>query len=457
MLRRILILAMVALMLGAGAACTAQPVTSQPTTTTAAVTPSETTATQTAQNPTTKETTLENLPVLTAAIPGLIRTIDLQTITAGGPLWSPDSSSIVFTGFKPVTDGNFAIRSNAYLYSVADQKLTQITPDDAKGNFSSMPEPSWSANADTLAIAFTDFDPPDDPPQISLYNTQTQILRELPIFSWDASLSPDGSRLIFTDESGNVKIYDCSSGNTSSPIRGLQGYSPILFTDNQRLLYRWTVKPGLDSGEGRVDQIRLLNLNDPLHEQMLAPDSVYRSVRWLVNDQLALIEGGSDDGYRASLLNVASGKLVDLGERQIHSVCTVAGALRIIVWPSSGGNGIFDLYDSTPARLGQYSSDELTSWSVSILGLMPDNTLLCLEGIRGGRGGYLALASLNTDQYQRVAVLSDIGGLKYTDVWIGMPKAYPSPDGAYAAWIGPDDHELYVMDVQAVRNWLQDQ
>lgn len=134
-------------------------------------------------------------------------------------------------------------------------------------------------------------------PPIELVNLDGSVRQRIVNAGWPA-LSPDGTRLLYTDEQG-FHLLDLSTGQDS--LLGVGGYAPLWSPDGSQILY--TSFPGLyvmqADGSGS-------------HEIDVADVEITQPVGWLPDNQTIIYGVMSGDGFTLVMRNLDRGELEEL-------------------------------------------------------------------------------------------------------------------------------------------------
>jgi Tol biopolymer transport system component len=347
--------------------------------------------------------------------------------------WSPKAEYLVFLGY--LKDSQSKYTPNIYLLHLKDNKITKIMDGVYDRNFY-LTEPRWSEDESLLTIPFYDLAEKTYP--VRLFNTNQEKLQVLPIYGLDASISPDMSKIAFSDIDHRIVIYNLSDKTSTEMPAGVKGYSPIWFSDNTRILFSKLTGRNPSNLEGaELQDICILDTDKSEVIKSLGKDNVYKSHKWLIIDKMAWVESGWDDGHYLNLLDLDSSKLTEFGEGDGISYQINNRELNFFVL--SNGKG-FTLFDRNLKELGVFpvmNNDQ--QWSNTALGLLSDGRLL-----------YWA-----TSQYQKhnAIILSTLNQQKITQTFAveGLYYAKASTDGSKIALVNDQGFNLTIFDSTAFK------
>ncbi len=157
---------------------------------------------------------------------------------------------------------------------------------------------------------------------ILYFNSTSQTVTDLPVTGSQCRISPDGTRIAYTDFTRDSKLYtyDFVTRKEQAIGDGIRGVSPIWHSDSRRLMfleYTGDNPSGLEGGE--LQNLTQIDLLAPDLRETMMETTVYRDVSWLEEDRLVLIHSGWDDGYFTSILDLDTMNLLDLGEGIVYT------------------------------------------------------------------------------------------------------------------------------------------
>lgn len=232
----------------------------------------------------------------------------LDSISSSYFYWSPQGGSIFFLGSKRSDEGDFT--SGVYVLNPSSGELETII--EGLSGLLHLPNPSWSEDQSMIVFSLYHQNEKDHP--IYLYQTETKTVQKLPVSGYSPVLSCDSKKIAYSKADGSIGTYTLSDGEAAYLPEKIKGFNPLWLSDNQRiLLFKSTGENphGLDGGE--LHGICMVDTHSPASIEDLGYKKVYRSMEWIVQDQLVAVYSGWDDGYCFELLNVNTGELRELG------------------------------------------------------------------------------------------------------------------------------------------------
>lgn len=260
----------------------------------------------------------------------------LENVSAGNFYWSAEGEAVIFIGNKRNQAGEWT--SGVYILNPFSRKMETIMEGMTGSPF--MPEPGWSEDGNTVVFSLYNLSEKEQP--IYLYHVDSKTVKKLPALGWYPALSPDMKKVAFSKADGSIVIYTVSDGSVTNLPKNIKGFNPIWLSDNRRiLLFKSTGKNpnGLEGGE--LHDICVVDTRTPNSVEPLGYEKVYRSMEWIIQDHLTAIYSGWDDGYYFELLNLDTGKLVELGEGGQYSY--QRGEKSYII---KNGDGSFEVLDT---------------------------------------------------------------------------------------------------------------
>ena len=144
------------------------------------------------------------------------------------PAFSPDGNSILFTRFS---DGYNSGASDLYIYNLVSEETTLLIS-DGESNVN-LPGSSWNENINSIVFSSAR-DPHDEIFLISDTGStgdETQITDRTDKQSYEPTLSPDGSWIVF--ESHAIDVED-DGVITKCNVNGVHVYTDLTGTDNNK-------------------------------------------------------------------------------------------------------------------------------------------------------------------------------------------------------------------------------
>lgn len=232
----------------------------------------------------------------------------LDNISISSIYWSAQGGNILFLGSKRGGEDEFT--SGVYLLNPSSGILETIV--DGLSGPLHLPKPSWSE--DQSMIVFSLYHQTEKNHPIYLYQTETKTVQKLPVSGYSPALNCNMEKIAYSKADGSIGIYTLSDGEATCLPENIKGFNPIWFSDNQRiLLFKSTGENphGLDGSELHI--ICSVDVNLPAMIEGPGHKGVYRSMEWVVQDQLVAVYSGWDDGYYFGLFDLNTGELSEFG------------------------------------------------------------------------------------------------------------------------------------------------
>jgi len=347
--------------------------------------------------------------------------------------WSPESEYCMFIG--SVQNAQKEYTPGVYLYNARSRHLTKLIEGEKGGNYFLL-EPSWSMDGDHVTIPFHPLNPVNQ--KIRMYTISTDSIDELPFHAYNASFSTDSSRLVYENSDGKINLYRFSDKTITTLSDQIEGFSPVLFSDNKRILYCAPTGNNPSGMEyGWLNEIRMIDISKSINDQaiVIMPESSYRSIRWLIQDKLALIGSGMDDGHYTQLLNVETMQVTDFGEAIIEAFTGWNHKNKLVI-------------DNIPTELsGKILNDQAlrdlcilsVGKQINPISYLPDNTMLCLQNDADANKSYLSISDLNGNFSQKIGFIPG-----------NLYPAFPSNDGKQVVLFDQYNNKSYLLDVEAL-------
>ena len=339
--------------------------------------------------------------------------------------WSPGARYCLFQGHRKDAQQQFV--PGAYLYDVDSDHLVKLLEGQAGDNYY-LAEPVWSPDEAKVTVPFYAFTETDY--RLLLYDLTENKMQDLKVSGMLPAFSPDGRLLAFTHDDGSVSFYDFSLNQTVSPNSSIQGFSPIWFSDHQRLLYVASTGNNPSNLEyGWLSEVRLVDINQPAAGQTVMPESSYHRVRWLTRDKLALVESGMDDGFFSAILNVDTFAVTDLGETRLTLYRSWDQALNLVIRDYE--NELFRKLDQNLNETSVYQATP--DGSFVAISHLPDDRLLCLDKVSARNESYLAI------------LLSGDASARKIAYYPGDLQAITASDGTRAAFFDQNSSRFFIL------------
>ncbi|MHB8963120.1 MAG: TolB-like translocation protein, partial [Saccharofermentanales bacterium] len=174
--------------------------------------------------------------------------------------------------------------------------------------------------------------------------------------------------------------------------------------------------------------------------QMALPENSYKNIRWLIQDKLALIESGMDDGHYTQLLNVETMQTTEFGEAKVEVYRGWDYTTKLVIDNIPAGYSLNIQNNQTLNELCVLSVDK----QINPISYLPDNTLLCLRNDPDAQKSYLSINDPDGGTSRQIGFIPG-----------DLFPAFPSPDGKQVAIFDQYGDELYLLDVEALYNWLK--
>ncbi len=217
--------------------------------------------------------------------------------------WVPGKNAVIFEGYLKDAEGKFT--PGVYYYNNESKEIATILMGSLDSHYY-LAEPIWSADNSEVLISFGG---------IYIYDLHQSSLELLPISGRQAELSPDGSKIIYVDKNQNLQIYNRSNKEIQSLRSDIKGHSPIWFSDNRHILFYKDVGKNPHNLDG--NDLHVLCLLDTYNSEIvrtIGEEMVYRDLFWALQDSIAWIYSGWDDGHFFSILDLSDDTIEELGE-----------------------------------------------------------------------------------------------------------------------------------------------
>jgi hypothetical protein len=339
--------------------------------------------------------------------------IGISSIDRSECFWSPDANHLVFVGSVKDSLGKYT--RNVYMLSVKDGKIIKVADGEYDQNYYLL-EPQWASDESMFTVPF--YGPSGKFP-IYIYNVNLQKLDTLSVQGTCASISPDNSKIVYVADDGTIHLYDFLSESIVDLPGNPKGDSPIWFSDSARILY---MKP-----TGKTEQtdvlfydFSILDTSKNVQPKSFGFELVLRSIKWVVQDQIVWVNGGSDDGSWYKPFNLSMSQfMITLteGQRLTFQVLGNSAYYWVYDYPKNG----YYLYDSDMTEQGFFTSTPVC--------LLPDHKLLYVDN------NILKIASIDGTQSTALASITD----NY--------HALPSLNGSSEAFIEDEGSSMIIYHV----------
>lgn len=284
--------------------------------------------------------------------------------------WVPGKNSVFFQGYTKDAEGKTA--SGVYYYDIDKKEIKNILTINGGSDYF-LSEPSWSSDSNEVVFSFLDLFARETPAYV--YNITQGTLELLPFSPYGAEFSPDGSKIIYNDRDKNLWVYTRSTKSSQALGTSIKGHSPIWFSDNRHILFfNATGKNPHNLDGADLYTICIFDTLDMQITRIIEEEAVYQSVHWLIQDRLAWIESGWDDGHFANILDLSDNSIEDLGEFYYQPSMPISGAEPRLI--KSIDQNQWRVYDAVQNRGYEYLSSPYQGQPV---GMLPDQTLLLLQ------------------------------------------------------------------------------
>ncbi len=338
--------------------------------------------------------------------------------------WSPDNTGALFEGFKKNEEGKYT--PSVYYYNFKDQRSIKILQGKLDENFY-LDEPIWSADGQEVLLSFNEI--MDKDPTIHLYSIQHEKLEDLLINGRQAEFSTDGTKILYVGADESLHIYQRSDGTIQSLPDEMRGHTPLWFSDNRHILFfKDTGKNphGLDGAQ--LYSLCVLDTQEPDGLKVLGDESVYKNLHWVVQDNVAWIDSGWDDGHYVSLLDINTSAVQELGGMGYNIY--LSGRNPRIIWRQM--DNTWRVYDIQLKNYTEYQ--EGSDQNIMPLSLLPDDRLLFWKStMEDGRKS--SLLAVSSDSH--TLILTEDNSFLYPRI---------SPDGSGMAFIDSDGGFLITVD-----------
>ncbi len=338
--------------------------------------------------------------------------------------WSPDNREALLTGSTKNGEGKYT--SAVYYYNFMDQKIIKILQGELGEDFY-LDEPIWSADGQEVLLSFSENYSKKEP-AIYIYNIRNEKLEALLISGHQAEFSTDGTKILYVGTDKSLHIYQRSDGTIQSLPDELRGRTPLWFSDNRHILFfKGTGKNpyGLDGAE--LYSLCILDTQKPEEMRVLGDERVYQNLHWVVQDNVAWVDSGWDDGHYVSLLNINKSEVQELGGMGDNLYLTAPNPR--IIWRQDNAWRVYD------TQLKNYTEYRVSpDQSIMPLSVLPDNRLLFWKSTLNDRQKSNLLA-VSTDGH--TSVLTEDNSFLYPRI---------SPDGSEMAFIDSDGGFLITVD-----------
>jgi hypothetical protein len=239
-----------------------------------------------------------------------VPTIDLSTVplfaqslaasgitvnNLGYHAFTPDGKYFVFTG---ITDAD-EIPAKTYLVRLSDGVITKL-PGILLGDV-----------RDSRVVVLTDGE------DMVIYDIEHGTEKRIPAIDnvFAGSLSPDGRTYVFDTQNG-IRAYDMQHDTLAVVSNGQYDGASAWYQDSQYMLgYHETGENLMEAGKGRV--FGRWNIPAKTFEPMAdgaVKQKTIRNVTWITLGKIARVNAGYDDGSFDTLVDIHSGKSIDLGD-----------------------------------------------------------------------------------------------------------------------------------------------
>lgn len=279
--------------------------------------------------------------------------------------WVPGKNAVFFQGYHKDTEGKFT--PGVYYYENEGQEITTILMGSPGSNYV-LGEPVWSSYNNEVLFSFSGFS--NEELNLYIYNFQQSNLELLPISGRQAEFSPDGSKIIYVDKNQNLQLYNRSDQKTQTLGSDIKGHSPIWFSDNRHILFFKNTGKNPHKLDGA--DLHVICLFDTLSFKsirIIGDETVYRDLHWALQDSIAWIDSGWDDGHFVGTLDLSSNRIGDLGEADFSKYLT-GREPRLIKHVDKNQWNVYDIQQN------HYIEYLSCPDQGKPLGLLPDNTLL---------------------------------------------------------------------------------
>lgn len=153
--------------------------------------------------------------------------------------------------------------------------------------------------------------------------------------SFYGSFSPDGQKIAFARRNSGLWVCDPDGGGKKRLTNTSEDWYPIWYPDGEHLFYFSDLGKELGDGAGHLQGMAKISLSDGSIEALLEQKTgKFRSAEWIVPGRSLHVISGWDDGLDQHIVDLAEGKITDLGENfggtnYTTAVDTSAGRLVI--------------------------------------------------------------------------------------------------------------------------------
>ncbi|HAL74061.1 MAG TPA: hypothetical protein DCM45_03080 [Clostridiales bacterium] len=404
--------------------CDNQIPTTTSESTTSSPTGSETLAptTETSSEPTATVPAVYDL----AALPDIFYAPDFSDVVPTTEFyWSPSADYCLFIGYVKNEKQQFV--AAAYLYDLLRDRLVKLTDGQADVNYY-LAEPAWSPDETKVIVPFYEFTAADL--TLQLYDLVKDELKSLPMSGTLPAFSSDGQQLAYTNDDGAISFYNFASGDIQSQDYTIIGYSPIWFSNMEKMLYIAPTGNNPSNLEyGWLSEVWLHDFQAPDVETVVMAESSYHRIRWLSQDKLVLVESGMDDGFYSAILNTGNLSVTDLGENRLTLLKTWDQIVSPVVMDYE--NGTIRQFDQQMKEINVYqtSADNI----VAAISLLPGSQLLGLSQVTAENKCYLNIMSPTGAASRKIAFYAG-------DLYI-----ITAADGSRAACFDQEESRFYIL------------
>lgn len=215
--------------------------------------------------------------------------------------FAPGGKMAVFSGYSHLDEENKGQKSKLLLLDLAEEAVSVLDEGDFIRTL------GWDAGGENVLYM----------KDRSLYRLflkegKKNLIAEDCFYG---SFSPDGQKIAFARRNSGLWICDPDGGGKRRLTNTSEDWYPIWYPDGEHLFYFSDLGQELGDGAGHLQGMAEISLSDGSIEALLPQKTgKFRRAEWIVPGRSLHVISGWDDGLYQHIVDLAEGKITDLGE-----------------------------------------------------------------------------------------------------------------------------------------------